>query len=111
MSEVTSGFAFDVAISFAGEQREFARSVAECLRAHGRTVFYDEYEQAALWGTNLQEHLSDVYGRQARFCLMLVSEDYAAKVWTTHERRVAQARALKQREEYILPVRFDQTEV
>jgi len=32
-------------------------------------------------------------------------------VWTNHERQSAQARGLTQRTEYILPVRFDQTEI
>ena len=35
----------------------------------------------------------------------------ACKVWPTHELRSAQARALSQSVEYILPVRFDETEI
>ena len=53
----------------------------------------------------------DVYREKARYCLMLVSAAYAAKVWTTHERKSAQARAFSQSAEYILPVRFDETEI
>jgi hypothetical protein len=43
--------------------------------------------------------------------LMLVSAAYAAKIWPTHERKNAQARALSQKTEYALPVRFDETEI
>ena len=32
-------------------------------------------------------------------------------LWTNHEREAAQARAFSQSEEYILPVRFDDTEI
>jgi hypothetical protein len=32
-------------------------------------------------------------------------------VWITHERRSAQARALQSNQEYVLPVRFDDTEI
>jgi hypothetical protein len=39
------------------------------------------------------------------------SEAYAKKVWTSHERRSAQARALQSSGEYVLPVRFDDTEI
>ena len=42
---------------------------------------------------------------------MFASLDYARKLWTTHERRSAQARALTEHQEYILPVRFDDTEI
>jgi|GEM_PF-4535638 len=104
-------FEYDVAISFAGEQRPEAEAIAACLRSTGVKVFYDRYEQANLWGKDLYEHLSDIYNKKARYCLMLVSVAYAGKVWTTHERKNAQARALSQRSEYILPVRFDETEI
>jgi TIR domain len=104
-------FEYDMAISFAGEQRSEAEAIAAELRNIGITVFYDGYEKANLWGKDLYEHLSEVYQKKARYCLMLVSAAYAAKVWTTHERKSAQARALSQKNEYILPVRFDQTEV
>jgi hypothetical protein len=104
-------FEYDVAISFAGEQRAQAEAIADCLKNAGVKVFYDRYEQTNLWGKDLYEHLSDVYQKKARFCLMLVSATYAAKVWPTHERRNAQARVLSQKGEYILPVRFDETEI
>jgi hypothetical protein len=106
-----SGFEFDVALSFAGENREYVGSIANQLRARGIRVFYDEYEQATLWGKDLYEHLDDVYQRAARYCVLFVSEHYARKVWTTHERKSAQARALREKEEYILPVRLDDTEI
>jgi hypothetical protein len=74
------------------------------------SVFYDANEQADLWGKDLYAHLADIYEKKAKYCLMLVSGAYAAKVWTNHERKSAQARALMQKGEYILPVRFDETE-
>lgn len=104
-----SAVKYDVAISFAGEQRREARSIADCLTKAGVGVFFDEYVEADLWGKNLYDHLSDVYQNQARYCMILVSEAYATKIWTTHERESAQARALQENREYILPVRFDQT--
>jgi len=42
-----------VALSFAGEDRGYVRSVAEGLKAKGVSVFYDEFEEVALWGENL----------------------------------------------------------
>ncbi|MBZ5625007.1 MAG: TIR domain-containing protein [Acidobacteriia bacterium] len=104
-------FEYDVAISFASEQRTEAEAIAQCLRSAGVSVFYDAYEEAALWGKNLYDHLATVYQHQARYCLMLVSAAYAAKVWTTHERQSAQARALTEKTEYILPVRYDDTPI
>jgi TIR domain-containing protein len=104
-------FAYDVALSFAGEQRTYVEKAAAALRRRGIRTFYDDYEKASLWGKDLYEHLDWVYQKAARYCVLFASEAYAAKVWTTHERRSAQARALQEGQEYVLPVRFDDTEI
>ena len=79
--------------------------------AAGIRPFYDDYEKAALWGKDLYEHLDWVYQKAARYCVLFASEAYARKVWTSHERKSAQARALQSGGEYVLPVRFDDTEI
>ncbi|MGN7136939.1 toll/interleukin-1 receptor domain-containing protein [Streptomyces pseudogriseolus] len=102
---------YDVCLSFAGEQRQYVQEVANTLREKGVRVFYDDYEKVNLWGKDLYEHLDYVYGRAARYCVLFASADYASKVWTTHERKSAQSRAFSENREYILPVRFDDTEI
>src|SRR5450759_418910 len=102
---------YDVALSFAGENRSYVEMVADGLKAIGVSVFYDEFESADLWGKNLYEHLVDVYQKSARYTVIFVSKHYRDKVWTNHERRAAQARALNESYEYILPARFDDTEI
>lgn len=102
---------YDVALSFAGEDRAYAKELAELLRDAEFTVFYDEYEQSSLWGRNLYTHLSDVYQNKARYCVMFLSEHYAKKLWTKRERESAQARAFKDSSEYILPLRLDDTSI
>ena len=105
-------FEYDVALSFAGEQRAEVLQVAECLKKAGVRVFYDEDEKATLWGKNLYDHLSDIYQHKARYCVIFASREYAEKTWTNLERQNAQARALQNKSaEYILPVRFDATEI
>lgn len=110
-SRPAAGFEYDVALSFAGEDREYVDQVAELLRDSGVRVFYDRFEQADLWGRNLYDHLSDVYRNKARYTVMFISEHYSRKVWTNHERQSAQARALAENAEYILPARFDDAAV
>jgi len=102
---------YDVAISFAGEDRAHAHALAAALRQRGVSVFYDDFEVASLWGKDLYTHLSDVYRDQAHYCVMFVSRHYPEKMWTKHERAAAQARAIKEHAEYILPVRLDETEI
>lgn len=102
-------FEYEVALSFAGENRTFVDEVANCLKENGVTVFYDKFEEVDLWGKNLYTHLHDVYSNKAKYCVMFLSKYYAEKLWTSHERESAQERAFKEKEEYILPLRFDDT--
>jgi TIR domain len=104
-------FQYDVSLSFAGEDRGYVDEVASCLREAGVRVFYDSYERVQLWGKDLYEHLDFIYSEAARYCVMFVSEHYAKKLWTNHERRSAQERALRENHEYVLPARFDATDV
>ena len=103
---------YDVALSFAGEDRHHAKRLAELLEAGGYSVFYDDFERAQLWGKDLYVHLSSVYKDQARYCVIFLSAHYARKSWTKHELQSAQARAfVEENREYILPVRLDDTEI
>lgn len=105
-----SPFEYDVALSFAGEDREYVDRVANFIKGKLR-VFYDSFEQVDLWGKDLYTHLDEVYRKRALYCVMFISKHYARKVWTNHERQSAQARAFEEHKEYILPVRLDNTEI
>jgi hypothetical protein len=102
---------FDVALSFAGENRETVAAIAQCLKAHGVRVFYDDFEKTNLWGKDLQAHLVKVYMHWARYAVVFVSASYRDKVWTRHELKAVLARALEERGEYVLPVRLDDTKL
>jgi hypothetical protein len=102
---------YDVALSFAGEDREYVEKVAEGLKAAGVAVFYDGFEQVGLWGEDLAEHLGEVYGKRSRFVVLFLSRAYAAKAWPNHEKQFAIGRQLATGQRRILPVRFDETEI
>jgi len=102
-------FKYDVALSFAGENRETVASIAGCLQGRGVKVFYDDFERTSLWGKDLQEHLVNIYMRWARYAIIFVSVHYKDKIWTRHELKSVLARAIRERQEYVLPVRFDDT--
>ena len=104
-------YEYDVALSFAGENRAYVEAVAKSLRAKGVSVFYDLFEEANLWGKNLYEYLSDIYQNKAKYTVIFISHFYNKKLWTNHERSSMQARAFQESKEYILPARFDDTEI
>jgi hypothetical protein len=102
---------YDVAISYANEQFEYAKKIADILQAKGITVFFDKFYEEKMWGRDLSGYLMDIYYKQSLYCIMLISKDYATKAWPTHERRSAIARNIEDMGEYILPVRFDDSEI
>lgn len=102
---------YQIGLSFAGEDRGYVDQVANELKELGISVFYDNYEQVDLWGKDLYQHLNDVYKNKCEYCIVFVSEYYAKKLWTIHELKSAQAKAFNENREYILPVKFDDTEL
>jgi peptidoglycan hydrolase-like protein with peptidoglycan-binding domain len=105
-------FDYDVALSFASEERNAVEALASILRREGIRVFYDSYERADLWGKPLIEHLEAIYSKRAQYCVRFASKAYATKAWPTHERRIAQERAFRNlSDDYILPIRCDDTKI
>lgn len=101
---------YDVAISFAGEDRDTARDIASELKKLDLSVFFDEDEN--LLGEDLSTYLADVYSRNSESVLLLISSSYVQKAWTRYERRHAFATALNKTDgPYVLPIRLDESVV
>jgi hypothetical protein len=75
---------YDVALSFAGEDRAYVDEVAKGLKAANVEVFYDDFEKAKLWGKNLIEHLADIYQHKSRYVVMFISQHYVSKASDQH---------------------------
>lgn len=104
-----TSFEFDLAVSFAGEDRDLVADFVEPLKTGGLKVFYDNDYETEMWGEDLVEYFDQVYRVKSRYAVMFISEHYATKMWPRHERRSALARGLEQDHAYVLPVRLDDT--
>lgn len=102
---------YQVALSFAGEQREYVEDVAIHLQRRSIALFYDGFEQISLWGTDGVEAFHEAIAHRAAYVVMFISREYVQKAWPTHERRSAFSRMVLNQEDCILPVRFDDTPV
>ena len=65
-NDMNDSYKYDVALSFAGEDREYVEDVALQLKGYGVRVFYDKFEEDKLWGKNLYDYLSDVYTQKCQ---------------------------------------------
>lgn len=109
-------FPFDVALSFAGEDRGYARKLEELLRAEGLRVYFDGEQQPDIWGKDLKRRLEEVYTTESQYCIILVSVRYLKKRWTRYEwtliqRRLTQDMKDRQSDPAVLPIRLDDTEL
>lgn len=102
---------FDIAISFAGEDRDYARLLVDGLQQAGVKCFFDELFKTQLWGSDLAATFDQVFRKDARYAVVLVSEAYVASAWTNHERMSIQARTIEERGGYLLPLRIDDSEL
>lgn len=114
MNNLENQYKYDVAFSFAGAQREYVEQVNNTLKGYNISVFYDNDNNVELWGKNLYRYLDDLYSTKARYCVIFISKEYAERPWTIHESQAAQERSFRSYDsndfqEYILPVRFDDT--
>jgi TIR domain len=105
------GRRWDVALSFAGAHRDYVGQVAVALKARGARCFYDADEQVRLWGTHLAEELPRIYAQESAAVVVFISAEYAGRDWTRLERRAAFSQAVSEAGVYVLPARFDDTEL
>lgn len=100
-------FEYDMAISFAGEDRAVAEDLAEALSNKGVEVFYDKSFKIALLGRELADDFRGIYASKTRFAVVLISRNYLGKDWTNFEFSIIREEAKKRKSEFILPVRLD----
>lgn len=97
---------YDVALSFAGEQREFANSLFKHLEQSGIDVFYDKKFEGVLWGKKLTFALKKIFFNSS-FAIVLNSKQYREKIWPKVEWQTIVSRSVLEEREYALVVSFD----
>src|SRR5215510_13526710 len=100
---------FQVALSFAGEHRNFVADVAEHLsRNLGQNrVFYDQYYEAELARPNLDTYLINIYREHTDLIAIFLCANYTQKEWCGLEWRVVRDVLKQRRDSEIMPFKFD----
>ncbi|PHQ31382.1 toll/interleukin-1 receptor domain-containing protein, partial [Rhodopirellula bahusiensis] len=99
-------FDYDAALSFSGKDRKLAGSIAREAKRLGLRIFYDRDNKAFMWGKSERVY-HDVYGRQSRTVVPIVSVNYLDCEIARFEYDIAKQEAPNRDHEYILPVRCD----
>ena len=102
-------YAFDFSLSFSSECRKLAMELSGLLVQRGAKVFYDESYLKHLFGKRLDDEFAGKFGGETRFFVPFVSCGYAQKPWPQYEWSVASSESHRRDEEFILPLRVDDT--
>lgn len=100
-------YSFDFAISFSRDCRSVAKELRDHLVARGAAVFYDDSFLEHLLGKRLDHEFSWTFGAGTQFFVPIVSAAYAERPWPQYEWSIAKREAEKRQEEFILPLRVD----
>ncbi|HME68648.1 MAG TPA: TIR domain-containing protein [Myxococcota bacterium] len=97
---------YDFALSFAGPDRNVAEALFEALRENDLEVFYDKNEQHRILAQDVEEYLKPIYNSEARFVVVLLSQEYPKRIWTKIE-----SDAFKERfgHNAVIPIWFSDT--
>jgi hypothetical protein len=79
-------FDFEVALSFAGENRALARFISESLTTLDVSNFYDEMFESNFLGTAWSSQFKDIFSRKSKYVVVILDKHHLEKIWPTFER-------------------------
>ncbi|MCX2947047.1 hypothetical protein [Lentzea sp. NEAU-D7] len=101
-AEVTD--AYDIAVSFAEEEREYVRRTVTAARALALKVFYEPDMTNAWWGRHYLFEKRKIYGQLALHFVPFISAGYFSRPSPRDDFAHAVVRAVERGDRYILPV-------
>src|ERR1700722_19683322 len=104
-------FEYDIAISFAEEDRNAALALSLALGAAGiKKVYYYPDLPGTMVGKRLKEELTAIYRERAEYAVALLSEDYLKKEYSMIEMEAIKERMTRETEKvYLIPVVMEDT--
>ncbi|WP_395658417.1 TIR domain-containing protein [Nocardioides sp.] len=76
---------YDVALTFAREDRVYAEHLRDALEDLGHAVFYDMAEQHLILGQDVEGYLGPIYASGSRYVVAVLGHMYGLKRWTLFE--------------------------
>jgi len=102
---------YDLAFSFAGEDRDYVEKVKNECEKLGLNVYYDKDRKIDQWGKSFIQEQRKVYsGYKTKHFVPFISEHYFSKPIPTDEFKAALMESIK-RNQYILPIKIDESAI
>lgn len=79
---------YDVAVSYASEQRAYVGRFVKRLQSHQLEVYYDRNAQTRMVGKILDQELHKIYIQDSNCCVLFLSDAYITKPVTQYESQI-----------------------
>ena len=105
-------YPYDIAIGFAIEDGAYAEALTNSLQTHDLKVYCynqntDRKMQMARWGKSLLAYLLEPRQRRWRYCVLLLSQNFAQML--SYQKQDAALACALEEQRYILPIHLDET--
>jgi hypothetical protein len=105
---------YEVALSFAEEDRSYAEHLRDALEDMGHAIFYDQAEQHRILAEDVEAYLGPIYARDCRYVVAVLGEMYGRKRWTLFEAeqyrdRIEQGQVIPLWSTKVPPTPFDES--
>ena len=97
---------FEIAISFAGENRQLAKYIAEQLESIDISVFLDEHYEANYLGKAWSKEFERIFVHDSKYVFCILDIHHQNKIWPTFERECFKKRVS---EGEVIPLFLDET--
>jgi hypothetical protein len=104
--ESSKDYEFDFALSFAGENRDLARHIAESLVTLDASVFFDEHYEVNYLGKTWSKEFLRIFRSTSRLVVCLLDKHHKEKIWPTFERECFEPRMA---DAEVIPIFLDDT--
>lgn len=99
-------YKYEIALSFAGENRELASIISKQLELLDVSVFLDEHHEVNWLGKAIHIELKKIFEDESRFVVCLLDRNHLEKIWPTFEREIFLPRIQQQE---VIPIYLDDT--
>lgn len=97
---------YDIAVSYASEQRPYVERFVKRLQSHELHVYYDRDAQVKMVGKILDQELHKTYIQESKHCVLFLSNAYIEKPVTRYESQIILSETLFE-DDFMYIFKFD----
>ena len=105
-SKTNGSHIYDIAISFAGENRDIAEEIVHKLKMLDYEVFYDRLYESNYLGSSWSKEFERIFTSDSKYVVCILDKFHREKIWPTFERECFLE---KVQYEEVIPIFLDET--